>query len=160
MSAAAIHAAGVRKVYEGARALTALDGISLDVRPGEFVSILGPSGCGKSTFLRCVAGLETISDGELRVDDRPVAGPPDHVGMVFQRDALLVAHHRAQHPAADRVRRKTDRCVSRVDGAAAQADRALRVRRPLSARTLRRHAAARRHRQRRMLAVFPEARLR
>jgi NitT/TauT family transport system ATP-binding protein len=89
MSAAAIHAKGVRKVYEGERALTALDGISLDIRPGEFVSILGPSGCGKSTFLRCVAGLETISGGELRVDDRPVAGPPEHVGMVFQRDALL-----------------------------------------------------------------------
>jgi NitT/TauT family transport system ATP-binding protein len=89
MSAASIHAKGVRKVYPGERALTALDGISLDVRPGEFVSILGPSGCGKSTFLRCVAGLETISGGDLQVDDRPVAGPPDHVGMVFQRDALL-----------------------------------------------------------------------
>lgn len=89
MSAAAIHAKGVRKVYPGERALTALDGISLDVAPGEFISILGPSGCGKSTFLRCVAGLEAISDGQLDVDGKPVAGPPDHVGMVFQRDALL-----------------------------------------------------------------------
>ncbi|HYP82757.1 ABC transporter ATP-binding protein [Variovorax sp.] len=89
MGAATIRARGVRKVYPGERALTALDGISLDVRPGEFISILGPSGCGKSTFLRCVAGLEDITGGELQVDGRPVAGPPDHVGMVFQRDALL-----------------------------------------------------------------------
>lgn len=89
MSAAAIHATGVRKIYPGERELLALDGIALDVSPGEFVSILGPSGCGKSTFLRCVAGLETISQGRLRVDGQAVNGPPDHVGMVFQRDALL-----------------------------------------------------------------------
>jgi NitT/TauT family transport system ATP-binding protein len=89
MNAAAIHAHRVRKVYPGERALTALDGISLDIRPGEFVSILGPSGCGKSTFLRCVAGLEPVTEGTLSVDGRVVAGPPDHLGMVFQRDALL-----------------------------------------------------------------------
>ncbi|KDB88371.1 ABC transporter, ATP-binding domain protein, partial [Bordetella bronchiseptica D989] len=44
------------------------------------MSILGPSGCGKSTFLRCVAGLETISEGELRVAGQPVKGPPDGIG--------------------------------------------------------------------------------
>ena len=89
MSAVSIHSEGVRKVYAGQRELLALDGISLDIRPGEFVSILGPSGCGKSTFLRCIAGLEDVSTGQLQVDSRTVTGPPDHVGMVFQRDALL-----------------------------------------------------------------------
>ena len=89
MTSASVHARDVRKTYPGERALTALDGISLDIKPGEFVSILGPSGCGKSTFLRCIAGLEQVSSGSLAVDDKTVAGPPDHVGMVFQRDALL-----------------------------------------------------------------------
>jgi NitT/TauT family transport system ATP-binding protein len=89
VNAASIRSRELRKVYPGERALTALDGISLDVKPGEFVSILGPSGCGKSTFLRCVAGLEPVTGGELQVDGRVVDGPPDHVGMVFQRDALL-----------------------------------------------------------------------
>jgi NitT/TauT family transport system ATP-binding protein len=89
VTSARIQSLDVRKVYPGERPLTALDGISLDVRPGEFVAILGPSGCGKSTFLRCVAGLEEVTSGELRVDEKVVDGPPDHVGMVFQRDALL-----------------------------------------------------------------------
>lgn len=89
MSSASIQARELRKTYPGERALTALDGITLDVKPGEFVSILGPSGCGKSTFLRCVAGLEQITSGSLSVDGEPVTRPPDHVGMVFQRDALL-----------------------------------------------------------------------
>jgi NitT/TauT family transport system ATP-binding protein len=89
VSSASIQARDVRKTYPGDKALTALDGISLDVKPGEFVSILGPSGCGKSTFLRCIAGLEDVTSGSLAVEGQPVAGPPDHVGMVFQRDALL-----------------------------------------------------------------------
>lgn len=79
----------VRKRFEGARDVLALDGINVDIQPGQFISILGPSGCGKSTFLRCVAGLESISSGSLTVDQQPVKGPPDQVGMVFQRDALL-----------------------------------------------------------------------
>lgn len=89
VSVAAVSAAGVRKKYPGERGVQALETISIDVPAGRFVSILGPSGCGKSTFLRCVAGLETISEGELRVAGQPVKGPPDGIGMVFQRDALL-----------------------------------------------------------------------
>ncbi|GGX28072.1 ABC transporter ATP-binding protein [Pigmentiphaga litoralis] len=84
-----VHAAGVRKHYPGPRGVQALAGIDADIPQGRFVSILGPSGCGKSTFLRCVAGLETITDGTLEVHGKPVRGAPDGIGIVFQRDALL-----------------------------------------------------------------------
>ncbi len=69
--------------------LTALADINLDIREGEFLSLLGPSGCGKSTVLRCLAGLEEVSCGDVRVRDRPVAGPSEGLGVVFQRDVLL-----------------------------------------------------------------------
>ena len=68
----AVAANGVRKRYPGAAGVEALASVSVEVPRGRFVSILGPSGCGKSTFLRCVAGLETISAGDLRVEGKPV----------------------------------------------------------------------------------------
>lgn len=69
--------------------VVALADIDLEVRRGEFLSIVGPSGCGKSTLLKCVAGLEPVSAGSVTVDGRPVLGPPDRLGVVFQRDVLL-----------------------------------------------------------------------
>jgi len=85
-----IHASQVTKQFgHGHKGVTALDGISLTINEGEFVSLLGPSGCGKSTCLRCLAGIETASSGNLLIDGKPIAGPPDRLGMAFQRDALL-----------------------------------------------------------------------
>jgi NitT/TauT family transport system ATP-binding protein len=84
-----ISASGVVKRFGGADGLLALDGISLGIAEGEFVSLLGPSGCGKSTFLRCLASLEQPTSGTLLIDDAPVNGPPEGLGMAFQRDALL-----------------------------------------------------------------------
>lgn len=79
----------VKRFGHGEKGVTALDGISIAIDEGEFVSLLGPSGCGKSTFLRCLAGIETASGGSLLIDGKPVDGPPDRLGMAFQRDALL-----------------------------------------------------------------------
>ncbi len=82
-------ARNVRKRFPGERGVQALAGIDAEIPPGRFVSVLGPSGCGKSTLLRCIAGLETISEGELLLHGRPINGTPEGVGIVFQRDALL-----------------------------------------------------------------------
>ena len=86
--AAGIEIIGVRKHFQDA-GVTALEEVSLSIAPGEFVSVLGPSGCGKSTLLRCIAGLETPSAGTVSVNGKLVKAPPEGLGMVFQRDALL-----------------------------------------------------------------------
>ena len=86
---ASVSFAGVGKVYrDGTRALT---DFTLDVDDGEFMVFVGPSGCGKTTALRMVAGLEDITEGEVRIGDRVVNGlHPRHrdIAMVFQNYAL------------------------------------------------------------------------
>ncbi|HWM44134.1 MAG TPA: ABC transporter ATP-binding protein [Burkholderiales bacterium] len=86
--AAAIEVRGLRKQF-GRQGVVAIEDASLSIAPGEFVSVLGPSGCGKSTLLRCIAGIETPSSGTVSVGGIPVSEPPEGLGMVFQRDALL-----------------------------------------------------------------------
>jgi multiple sugar transport system ATP-binding protein len=78
------------KKYAGGETL-AVDSVSLEVAHGEFMVLLGPSGCGKSTTLRMVAGLESISDGELLIDGKRVNHVPAKdrdIAMVFQSYAL------------------------------------------------------------------------
>ena len=68
-----------------------IHGVDIDIADGEFIVIVGPSGCGKSTLLRMVAGLETVSDGEVHIGERMVNGlePMDRdIAMVFQNYAL------------------------------------------------------------------------
>ena len=72
-------------------AFTALHGIDLEIRPGEFFALLGPSGSGKTTTLRILAGLETADEGRVVVDGEDVTGrePGERdVAMVFQSYAL------------------------------------------------------------------------
>lgn len=62
---------------------------NLDIREGEFLSVLGPSGCGKSTFLNILAGLESYDGGELLLDGAAIGGVSKSVGVVFQSYALF-----------------------------------------------------------------------
>jgi NitT/TauT family transport system ATP-binding protein len=69
--------------------LNALEGVQLEIQPGEFVSIVGPSGCGKTTLLRLVAGLLVPSSGKVLVGGMDVREPRPDVGLVFQQALLL-----------------------------------------------------------------------
>lgn len=73
----------------GQAPVLALSGLSMHVRPGEFVCVVGASGSGKSTLLRLMAGLLTPTSGTLVADGRPISGPSADRAMVFQRDNLL-----------------------------------------------------------------------
>jgi sn-glycerol 3-phosphate transport system ATP-binding protein len=86
---AAVSFRDVRKSYTAD--LQVIHGVSMDIADGEFIVILGPSGCGKSTLLRMVAGLETITAGEIAIGGRVVnrLEPKDRdIAMVFQNYAL------------------------------------------------------------------------
>jgi putative ABC transport system ATP-binding protein len=95
----AVRALAIVKRYgSGETAVTALREVSLDVTRGEFVAIMGPSGSGKSTLLHCLAGLDTVDDGEVFVGtagltalrDRALTGlRRDKIGFVFQQYNLI-----------------------------------------------------------------------
>ncbi|WP_168879673.1 ABC transporter ATP-binding protein [Rhizobium sp. P28RR-XV] len=70
-------------------AIKAVDGISFDMAPGEFVSIIGPSGCGKSTLFNIVGGLLRGYDGEVAVGGEQISGPHPGIGMVFQEESTF-----------------------------------------------------------------------
>ncbi len=81
---------GLTKVFHSNGGATlALDHVDLDIRRGEFVSIVGTSGCGKTTLLRIMAGLEGEYSGEARLEGKPITGPGIDKGVVFQDHRLL-----------------------------------------------------------------------
>src|ERR1051325_4703055 len=125
------------KTQEGG--VDALAGVSFDVKPGSFFTLLGPSGCGKTTTLRSVAGLERPDEGEIVIGERTVfssaegifvPGNKREIGMVFQSYAIwphmtvfknvaypLKAKYRPRAEIAERVQqrvsvRRLDRCAA------------------------------------------------
>src|SRR5262245_65374365 len=84
-----ISARSVGKTFFRGGAVTALADVNLEVRQGEFLSLLGPSGCGKSTFLYVVGGLLPLSSGALLMEGRPILGPSRDRVLVFQEPALF-----------------------------------------------------------------------
>jgi NitT/TauT family transport system ATP-binding protein len=70
-------------------AVSALDHVSFDVRPGEFLAVIGPSGCGKSTLFNVIGGLLTGYDGHVAVTGENILGPHASIGMVFQEESTF-----------------------------------------------------------------------
>jgi len=85
---------GVSKRYRNAA--VALEGISLTVDRGEFVTFLGPSGCGKSTLLKLVSGLSPVSEGRVRVNGMTPENARDLISFIFQ-DATLLPWRTVEH---------------------------------------------------------------
>jgi spermidine/putrescine transport system ATP-binding protein len=89
----AVEARAARKVYgQGAGAVTALGGVSLEIRKGEFFTLLGPSGCGKTTLLKLIAGFESPTSGQILLDGSDITYDPPNtrpVNTVFQSYALF-----------------------------------------------------------------------
>ena len=84
----------VSKIFEGpdGKPLSVMDDVTLELRPGRFIGLIGPSGCGKSTLLNIIANLETLTNGEIRIDGMLLKEHPDlcrRLAYVFQTPRLL-----------------------------------------------------------------------
>ena len=96
----------VSKTYRsGQVTTTAVESIDLEIRQGEFFSLLGPSGCGKTTTMRMIAGFEEPTSGVVRLSGKDVTGVPPNrrdVNMVFQSYALFPQSPRGRDPHSGR----------------------------------------------------------
>src|SRR5260370_21765261 len=88
---ASMASVAIRDVRKAFGATEVIHGVDVNIGDGEFVVLVGPSGCGKSTLLRMIAGLENITSGQIRIDERVVNRVPPKerdIAMVFQNYAL------------------------------------------------------------------------
>ena len=89
---------------------TIINGLSLEVKPGEFFTLLGPSGCGKTTLLRMIIGFNSIEGGTFKINDRVINDIPTNkrnIGMVFQNYAIFPHMTVAKNVAYGLKNRKT-----------------------------------------------------
>jgi NitT/TauT family transport system ATP-binding protein len=86
-----VRIAGLQKIYKtrDGNDIHALKDIDLEIRAGEFISIVGPSGCGKTTLLKILAGILQRTSGEVMMGGRRLSGPSRELGVVFQAPVLL-----------------------------------------------------------------------
>jgi NitT/TauT family transport system ATP-binding protein len=85
--------------------IVGLGDFTIDIQPGEFITVLGPSGCGKTTFLNIVAGFERCTSGSVLIDGRTVSGPGPERGVVFQEYALfpwMTVHRNVRYGLVER----------------------------------------------------------
>src|SRR5438128_1682646 len=80
---------GMDYVDDAGQSLHVLSNIAFKAAPGEFISIVGTSGCGKTTLLKLAAGLVSPTAGKIQIFGRPVRGPTQDIGFVFQTAVLL-----------------------------------------------------------------------
>lgn len=111
-----------RDAREG-RMVHAIEGISLEIERGEFVTVIGPSGCGKTTLLNILAGFEQPSAGQVLLEGQPIDGPGADRGVVFQEYALfpwLTLRQNVQYGPRERglsdtlIRELTERTLNMV----------------------------------------------
>jgi putative spermidine/putrescine transport system ATP-binding protein len=118
MNGVAVHLDELRRSFGG---VPALDGLSLEIQPGELIALLGPSGCGKTTALRILAGLEDADSGRVLVAGADITGRPANrrdMGMVFQAYSLfphLTALQNVQFGLKLRRRGSLDRAAAMLD---------------------------------------------
>ncbi|NHX35619.1 MULTISPECIES: ABC transporter ATP-binding protein [Halolamina] len=117
----------VTKVFNdgGSDEVVAVDDLSMGIEDGEFLVLVGPSGCGKSTTLRMIAGLETVTDGEIRLGERTIndSSPADRdIAMVFQSYALyphMTVRENMRFGLEESTDMPDDEIRSKVEGTAA-----------------------------------------
>ena len=139
----------IRNLRKSFGAVEVLKGINIEARTGEFIALVGPSGCGKSTLLAMIAGLETVSEGEIRIGDRlgqfgGAEGPRHRHGVPVLR--ALSDHDRAREHHLRHGKPRRAEAAARRGGEARRGASADRAAAEAQARpAFRRPAPARRH---------------